>query len=259
MADMENNNAYNTEAPYEFDSYGQRLFIAFVLVLVFLSGVFGNGLVVVSVLLSRRLRNVTNIFVVNLAIADLLACTFLPATIIALSSPHSWPFESQLFCTSASIVIYVTIGVSLYTLASIAVNRCVLITQSVERYQRIYGNKSIVIGIITFLWAFPAALVLIPFVMGMNELGYNSKYHSCTDTVSEEQGESAEKVYDLLLAVGLFPVPTILLFVSYWKIYSHVLSHAKKLQANKEESDALSMSIDSTRPTPYGEKTYAAG
>lgn len=251
--------AATTEAPYEFDSYGQRLLIAIVLVAVFLSGVFGNGLVVLSVLVSRRLRNVTNIFVVNLAVADLLACLFLPATIIALTSPNHWPFDSQLFCTSAAIVIYVTIGVSLYTLASIAVNRCVLITQSVETYQKIYGRLSVVIGITIFLWAFPATLVLVPYVMDMNELGYNEKYHSCTDTVSEEQGDTAEKIYDLLLAVGLFPVPTITLFVSYWKIYSHVLSHSKKLEANNEESEALSMTIDSNKPIPYGDKTYVAG
>ncbi|KAJ8034745.1 Melatonin receptor type 1A [Holothuria leucospilota] len=245
-----------TEKPYEFSSYGQRLFVAGILILVFISGVFGNGLVIFAVFLSRRLRNVTNIFVVNLAIADLLACAFLPATIMALSGPDGWPFGTDVYCTSAALIIYVTIGVSLYTLAAIALNRCILITQSVERYQKIYGKKYMLVGMTIFLWVLPASLVCIPVSMGLNKLGYNKVYHSCTDTVSAEQGDSAEKIYDMVLAVGLFPLPTIILLVSYWKIYKHVLMHSQKLQANQEESEALSMTADSTKPTPFGDKSY---
>ncbi|PIK36566.1 putative muscarinic acetylcholine receptor M4-like [Apostichopus japonicus] len=134
-----------TEKPFEFDSYGQRLFIAIIISCIFLSGVFGNGLVILSVFLSRRLRNVTNVFVVNLAFADFLVCLFSPATVIALSSRNGWPLKSEFYCSAAAMIVYVTIGVSLYNLASIAVNRYVLITKPVETYQRIFGKQIVVI------------------------------------------------------------------------------------------------------------------
>lgn len=237
---------------WEFDSYGQRLFIAFVIFCIFISGIFGNGLVIISVFLSRRLRNVTNVFVVNLAFADFLVCLFSPATIIALVSPEKWPFRSEFFCSAASMVVYVTIGVSLYNLASIAINRYILITRPVETYQFIFGRKYVVITWIVLLWLVPGFLVILPVVLGISKLGYNSKYHSCSDAevdVKSENHNELEKLYDAVLLFGLFPIPTIVLIVSYWKIYKHVLRHSKRLEASKDESEALSMTNESKGTT----------
>lgn len=245
-----------SEEPYEFDSYPQRLLIAGIILCIFISGVFGNGLVILSVFLSRRLRNVTNVFVVNLAFADFLVCLFSPATVIALASPKKWPFKSEFFCSAASMVVYVTIGVSLYNLASIAINRYILITKPVEHYQKIFGKKIVVILWILFLWVFPGFLVILPVVMGISKLGYNEKYHSCSDAEVESGTKSDfEKIYDLVLLIGLFPVPTVVLILCYWKIYKHVLTHSKRLEASKEESDALSMTNDSKGATKSTEDT----
>jgi len=46
-------------------------------------GVVGNSLIVWLVLCNPRMRNVTNYFIVNLAVADILVCVFcLPITLL---------------------------------------------------------------------------------------------------------------------------------------------------------------------------------
>jgi len=48
------------------------------------SGVVGNSLIVWIVLCNPRMRNVTNYFIVNLAVADILVCVFcLPITLLS--------------------------------------------------------------------------------------------------------------------------------------------------------------------------------
>ena|SRR6218665_211561 len=52
-------------------------------VAVFFLGVTGNALVVWVVLRNPRMHNVTNYFIVNLAVADILVCVFcLPITLL---------------------------------------------------------------------------------------------------------------------------------------------------------------------------------
>lgn len=53
-------------------------------VIVFIVGLIGNSFVIAVVLRSPRMRTVTNYFIVNLAIADILVIVFcLPATLMS--------------------------------------------------------------------------------------------------------------------------------------------------------------------------------
>lgn len=52
-------------------------------VIVFIVGLIGNSFVIAVVLRSPRMRTVTNYFIVNLAVADILVIVFcLPATLM---------------------------------------------------------------------------------------------------------------------------------------------------------------------------------
>lgn len=55
-----------------------------IFVLLILVTVIGNMLVILSVLTTRRLRTVTNCFVMNLAVADLLVGIFVMPPAVAL-------------------------------------------------------------------------------------------------------------------------------------------------------------------------------
>ncbi|PIK43764.1 putative alpha-1A adrenergic receptor-like [Apostichopus japonicus] len=125
---------------WEFTDYGQRILIGCLLILISLSGVFGNALVIFSVYVSRKLRKAINVFVVNLAIADLVTCLGIVSNIIALLSRNGWPFANWI-CAVSATTLMTCLGVSLYTLGVISINRFVLITKTIEDYQKILALR----------------------------------------------------------------------------------------------------------------------
>lgn len=64
--------------------------------LLILVTVIGNMLVILSVLTTRRLRTVTNCFVMSLAVADLLVGIFVMPPAVALHVIGKYPSASQL-------------------------------------------------------------------------------------------------------------------------------------------------------------------
>lgn len=230
-----NETGYDQEGDcWEFTDYGQRIFISVLLILISLSGIFGNSLVMFAVYISRKLRNATNVFVVNLALADLVSCLCIIAQFIALLSRNGWPLPEWI-CTVAATSLMTCVGVSLYTLGVISINRFVLITKTVQDYQKIFGYKRSITIWLSLIWTIPVLVVNVPLVVGFGAVGYNSKYHSCSDLSNTEH----EHLYDIIIGLGLFPIPLITVIVCYIRIYFHVIHHAKKL-ATREDSEVLS-------------------
>lgn len=232
----------NATSVYHFDSLGQRLLVAMVLSMVCVLGVFGNGLVILSVLVSRRLQDATNTFVVNLAIADFLACVFIPANVIALLWIEEEPTAGSAFgtyCSVSAAVTYITIGVSLYNLASLAVIRWILLTKPIASYSKLFSNRLGIISWIVLLWSIPIIIVLIPVSLNVDHLGYDPMYHSCTDrTTPNSMGERSK---DVVIALGFFMIPSVVLVISYWKIYKHVMIHSDILKAKKGQTGVITM------------------
>ncbi|CAF1257804.1 unnamed protein product [Didymodactylos carnosus] len=95
-------------------------FVPFYLI-IFFTGFFGNGLVIVSILRSHRLRTVTNTYLLNLAIADFLllfSVPFLITTILA----NGWIFGTVL-CKMYFNFIHINQYVSSLILASLSFDR----------------------------------------------------------------------------------------------------------------------------------------
>lgn len=71
---------------YGYYRHSEALTIVYCIayVIVFLVGLIGNSFVIAVVLRSPRMRTVTNYFIVNLAVADILVIVFcLPATLMS--------------------------------------------------------------------------------------------------------------------------------------------------------------------------------
>ncbi len=94
-------------------------------VLVVLVGVFGNYLLIYVICRSKKMHNVTNLFIGNLAFSDMLMCvTCVPFTLAYAFSPHGWTF-GRFMCYLVFLIQPVTVYVSVFTLTAIAVDRWV--------------------------------------------------------------------------------------------------------------------------------------
>lgn len=90
--------------------------------LIFLLCMVGNGGVCFIVLWSRHMRTVTNLFILNLAVSDLLVGLFCMPTTLLDNIIAGWPFGS-LVCKMSGMVQGISVSASVFTLVAIAMDR----------------------------------------------------------------------------------------------------------------------------------------
>ncbi|NWX93561.1 NPFF2 protein, partial [Nothoprocta pentlandii] len=90
--------------------------------LIFLLCMVGNSVVCFIVLRSKHMRTVTNLFILNLAISDLLVGIFCMPTTLLDNIIAGWPFGSMV-CKMSGMVQGISVSASVFTLVAIAVDR----------------------------------------------------------------------------------------------------------------------------------------
>ncbi|XP_022091547.1 5-hydroxytryptamine receptor 2A-like isoform X2 [Acanthaster planci] len=197
---------------------------------------------ILAVGLSRKLQTKTNVFVTNLAVADLVTCLCAPFSAVALLSRDGWPLP-DLVCSLSAAIGYTCLACSVITLAAIAINRYILVTKPLQTFQSIYTPRKIVMMLI-LIWAYPILVCCLP-LFGLGQWGYSDKYKTCTQDTTHETSDYFSLVGSLLI----FPVPLVILFVCYFKIYRHVTRHATTM---KEKSVQMAASDSSSGPSLAG-------
>ena len=220
---MNSTTAVPTTANPSLYPYEARVGVVFVWLLASFLGLVGNSLVIWSIILSKKLRTITNAFVVNLSVADFWTSLSYPWFCIALLSHDGWPLESEVPCIIAAIQFYTGIGASLYNLASIALNRVVLITQSMQTYRRWFSPRKVSV-MIAATWAIPCLVLFVPPILGIGEFGYDPQDNTCSD----KDGHARGAEYNLVQSLGLYPAPMIIIIGCYTVLYIHLKRHFRK-------------------------------
>ena len=195
-------------------------------------------MVVLACIMIKKLRTKTNLFVVNLSIADLFTSINLPFTAVGVLSVDRWPLGNVLCYISAAQLMMCT-GASLYSMAGTAICRCALITLPNSKYQKYLSDRRL--GFYLFLsWFIPTVAVFFPCFFVPNFLQFNVRYSSCSwNTTHWFSG-----IYNIILFAMMFPLPLGTIAIAYYKIWKHVTDHSKKLARQ-----AASAWSGSTQPT----------
>nr|XP_054764589.1 G-protein coupled receptor moody-like [Lytechinus pictus] len=166
--------------PYQINDFIQRSIVAVLLSLISIIGLGGNALVLLSVLLSRKLQTQTNVFVVNLCVADFLTCLSLPfqAAAAVVDDKTDMFLFSNGFCALVTMLQINSVGCSILTLTLIAFNRFLLITRSKATCRRIFSPCVLVIAL-SLTWLIPAAEFGIPVIAGFIDLSYYPRFRVC--------------------------------------------------------------------------------
>ncbi|KAJ8033106.1 Rhodopsin, GQ-coupled [Holothuria leucospilota] len=193
-------------------------------------GIIGNSLVLTAVSRFKSLQTVANAFIVNLAIADLLVCFDLVPYFISIFAEYSPSMDTM--CTFVLIFAHSSIGCSIFTLASIAVNRFVLIS-SPRKYYRIIFRRKIVIVWIGLLWITAIVISVVPpFVFNIGKLTYDPIHHWCRSPANYKTSE----LYDKVLIYGFIPVPLAITIVCYVGIFLRLFLHNQAMQKHSRQS-----------------------
>ena len=112
-----------TESTINHDvSNGVSYFFIIYYIIVFLSGSIGNFVIIASVVKYKRMRTVVNIFLVNLAIADLLFVVLSIFDALAFLLDGKWVLGDT-FCRFQGTMIEISYTVSVCTLTVVAAER----------------------------------------------------------------------------------------------------------------------------------------
>nr|XP_006823182.1 PREDICTED: probable G-protein coupled receptor No9-like [Saccoglossus kowalevskii] len=174
----------------------------------------GNILVILAVGISRKLRSVTNHFIVSLAMADLLlGVSVLPfsATLELLSF---WVF-GKTWCVIWLAVDVLICTASILNLCAISLDRYIAITRPMS-YCHIM-SKCRAKTLIAAVWIV-AFLISFPPLVGWNER--NNSVIGMFHTYNRKQCTlTSEPSYIVYSALGSFFIPMCIMLFLYWRIY----------------------------------------
>ncbi|XP_063628084.1 tachykinin-like peptides receptor 86C [Cydia splendana] len=155
------------ERPYSPPWWGQLAwFMVFAIMLML--AVLGNTLVIWIVLAHRRMRTVTNCFLVNLAIADLLMATLNGVPNFVFLVTAHWPFGA-ITCTASNFTANLTVSAGVFTLVAITVDRYVAIVKPLQHRL----SRSVARAALLTVWC-ASALLALPSLLYSDT--YKKKY-----------------------------------------------------------------------------------
>uniref|UniRef100_H3AVB4 Orexin receptor type 2 n=1 Tax=Latimeria chalumnae TaxID=7897 RepID=H3AVB4_LATCH len=186
-------------------------------IIVFIVALVGNVLVCLAVWRNNHMRTVTNYFIVNLSLADVLVTAIcLPASLL-VDITETW-FFGQTLCKVIPYLQTVSVSVSVLTLSFIALDRWYaichpLMFKSTAKRAR---HSIIIIWILSFIMMVPQAIVMECGSM-IPELANRTLLFSVCD---EQWGDEIyPKVYHICFFVVTYMAPLCLMFVAYFQIF----------------------------------------
>ncbi|XP_061080870.1 neuropeptide FF receptor 1-like [Conger conger] len=223
---------------YTFSTYYQHslpvaVIFVFAYILIFFVCIIGNIVICFILLKNKQMRTVTNIFILNLAISDLLVGIFcLPITLID-NLITGWPFD-VLICKMCGLIQGATVSASVFTLVAIAVERCRCIVYPFKQ-KPTQKQASVTIA---FIWAL-AFIIMCPSAVTLTVSrdeshfmvdSHNDTYplYVCWEAWPEK---GMRKIYTTVLFSHIYLAPVILIIITYaciaLKLFRHRVSRRK--------------------------------
>ncbi|XP_063964559.1 5-hydroxytryptamine receptor-like [Lytechinus pictus] len=208
--------------------YPTRVVLAFIVLLIFLIGTLGNLFVVAAVVLCRRLQNKTNVFVVNLAVADFLTAMFLPVHASTLLSKSSC-YIPDLLCQFVAAATMTTLGCSIVTLAMVAFYRFTVlytVLQPTPKFTNTFSSRNVAL-MVAFAWLYPIILMFIILPFDVGSLGYAIQYKVCAQNTASHDSDYLTLIVCLLVQIPAFVV----IIVCYFYIFKMFSRHQREMNA----------------------------
>eukprot|EP00914_Ancora_sagittata_P000290 GHVO01000807.1.p1 GENE.GHVO01000807.1~~GHVO01000807.1.p1 ORF type:complete len:387 (+),score=24.43 GHVO01000807.1:235-1395(+) len=201
--------------PFIMPWYISLLYIvAFVVMVLVASG--GNLIVIWIVLAHKRMRTVTNYFLVNLAAADLMITILNTLFNFVYMLYSSWPF-GLIYCKLTQFTSICTIAASVFTFMAIAIDRYMAIIHPLKPRM----GAGTILGLIVIIWitsiavALPTLIVAETFTITYLVSGDRT---ICLLNWPDGPGNSSDLAYNIFLMLVTYFIPLLILGVTYLKV-----------------------------------------
>ncbi|XP_078266850.1 cholecystokinin receptor type A [Rhinoraja longicauda] len=193
----------------------------FLYCLFFALSVLGNVLIIAVLLKNKRLRTVTNTFLLSLAVSDLMLCLFcMPFTLVP-NLLKNFIFGSTV-CKAVAYFMGISVSVSTFSLVAISLERYSAICKPLK--SRVWQTRSHAFKVIAATWLisvtvmlpYPIYSTLVPFTRVNNSTGNMCRLLWPNDFT--------QQFWYIFLLLVLFLVPGIVMMIAYGLISRELYS-----------------------------------
>ena len=218
----DNGTSSNISSPVPFLPYRYIPYITWLL-LMSLIGTFGNLLIILSLVVEKKLRTLSNIFIVNLAFADIFVTTIIdPFSVIAVFNEGEFFYRHEGLCIFAGAFVVTCCACSIWTITTISCERYIHICHPMV-YRKVFNRRTVPV-ILVCLWIIAFCIVFPYFEeLGWGIYGYFPKGRICTCIFNVNYFYSWYLIgFELIL-------PMIIIPFCYIKIYLHVRESRRRI------------------------------
>lgn len=205
---LENGTDFNYEPADIIQNKAVQALFCILYTTIFVLGIFGNVLVCYVVGRNKAMQTVTNFFITNLALSDILLCTLAVPFTPLYSFLGQWIF-GPLLCHLVAYAQGTSVYISTLTLTSIAIDRFFVIIYPFHPRMKL----STCLAIIVSIWAF-ALLATLPYGVFMSHKS-NGTFHYCEEAWATE---NYRKLFGALTATAQFGIPFFVMAFCYIKV-----------------------------------------
>ncbi|XP_055677516.1 octopamine receptor beta-2R isoform X2 [Lutzomyia longipalpis] len=196
---------------------------ATIMIFIMAAAIFGNLLVIASVMRHRKLRVITNYFVVSLAMADIMVAMLAMSFNFSVQVTGEWLFGSFMCDVWNSLDVYFSTA-SILHLCCISVDRYYAIVRPLKYPTSM--TKRVVAIMILNTWVSPALLSFVPIFAGW----YTTEKHK--QDVLEHPDECnfvVNKSYAVISSSISFWIPCTIMIFTYAAIFREASRQEKQL------------------------------
>lgn len=228
VLEMFSNDTVPTCANVTMDSHAVGLGIA--LSVFILVAIVGNVLVILSVVCNKHLQTVTNFFIVNLAMADLLLSIIVLPFSASLEVLGCWVF-GRVFCNIWAAVDVLCCTASILSLCIISVDRYIGVKHCLK-YPCIMTERKAVV-ILVLVWVSSTVISVGP-LLGWKE---PQPLDDSICRITEEPG------YALFSSLFSFYLPLMVILIMYFRVYVVARRTTSSLEAGIKRERNKSMEV----------------
>ncbi|XP_009891580.1 PREDICTED: probable G-protein coupled receptor 34 [Charadrius vociferus] len=190
--------------------------------IIFVIGLVGNIVALFAFLCIHQKRNSIQVYLLNVAIADLLLIFCLPFRILYHVTENTWMF-GLILCKIVGTLFYMNMYISIVLLGLISLDRYIKINKSIKRPKMLTTTRSI--HICCMVWA----LALTGFIIVVAPSFFKSEDSNSTMCFHyrNKQNAKTEAILNYIIVV-IFWIVFFLLILSYVKIAKNLLKISKK-------------------------------
>ncbi|NWU23362.1 GPR34 protein, partial [Dyaphorophyia castanea] len=210
----------NASCPLDDNSLSLALIIFYSLI--FVVGLVGNIIALFAFLCIHQKRNSIQVYLLNVAVADLLLIFCLPFRILYHATNNSWIF-GRILCKVVGTLFYMNMYISIVLLGLISLDRYIKINKSVKRPKMLTTTRSVQICCAVWAIALTGFIVVVaPSFFKTEDSNSTLCFH-----YRSKQNAKTEAILNYI-TVLIFWVVFFLLILSYVKIAKNLLKVSRR-------------------------------